>query len=534
MITLTLFQISSLITAAVSLFLGLLVYLSGEKNKLNFSWLLTSIFIALWSIGLFAVVFSSSITSTWLWQYVLALGAICIPILFLNFILYLTKKEKKLVTLQVFSLVAGTALIILNFPEFKISYLAGYEKSYFVFPFYFTIFMAISAFVIMRESRLAKDPYQKKQLMYILFAQIFGIIGGFINFFPQLFNIYPFGNYLIILYVVFVSYAAFPQRFFDIKVIAVELFTFALWVLLSIKIFFSASLLDLVLNIAVFIFVLLFGLILIKNVLKESRQREKMEKMAMQIKKAYEVEKKANEELAALDNIKNQFLMTIQHHLKTPLTSMRGYADLLLEGAFGKMPLKIEEVVKKFEISTTKLIKMVNDFLDITQFQLGKKTVSLKEGVDLSLILEEIVKDIELQARGKGIYLKLEKPTGQYLVKADELKLKAALVNVFDNAVKYTEQGGVTIMLNSKFQIPNSKILITVKDTGRGIAEERLPKLFDSAFERVEAVKKDSSQGRGLGLYLASQIVRAHNGRIWVESEGEGKGSTFYIELPAG
>ena len=254
----------------------------------------------------------------------------------------------------------------------------------------------------------------------------------------------------------------------------------------------------------------------------------------MQIKKAYEVEKKANEELAALDNIKNQFLMTIQHHLKTPLTSMRGYADLLLEGAFGKMPLKIEEVVKKFEISTTKLIKMVNDFLDITQFQLGKKTVSLKEGVDLSLILEEIVKDIELQARGKGIYLKLEKPKGQYLVKADELKLKAALVNVFDNAVKYTEQGGVTIMLNSKFQIPNSKILITVKDTGRGIAEERLPKLFDSAFERVEAVKKDSSQGRGLGLYLASQIVRAHNGRIWVESEGEGKGSTFYIELPAG
>lgn len=513
---LNVFQIFALITATVSLFLGLLVYLSGGKAKLNFSWLLTSIFICLWSIGLLGVVFSGSIASAWLWQYILAVVAICLPLLFLNFILYLTKKEKKMVALQILSLVAGTALIILNFPKFGIGHWVDSEKSYFMFSLYFTVFMAISIFVILREYAIAQNPDQKRQLIYVILAQIFGFAAGLANFFPNLFNIYPFGNYFIVLYVIFLSYAAFPRRFFDIKVIAIELFTFILWVFLSIKIFFSANLFDLILNIIIFILVLIFGALLINSVLRE--------------KKAYEVEKRANAELAALDSTKNQFLMTIQHHLKTPLTSMRGYSDLLLDGTFGKMPKKVKEVVKKIETSTTSLIKMVNDFLDITQFQLGKGAISLKDGVDLSLMLEEIVKDVEFEAHKKGIYLKLEKPEGQCLVKADESKLKAALSNIIDNAVKYTKEGGV----NMSLKIGNKKVKIMIQDTGMGIAKERMPKLFNSAFERVEAVKEDFSSGHGIGLYLASQIIQAHNGKIWADSEGEGKGSTFHIELPIG
>ncbi|MEK7659031.1 MAG: HAMP domain-containing sensor histidine kinase, partial [Patescibacteria group bacterium] len=238
-------------------------------------------------------------------------------------------------------------------------------------------------------------------------------------------------------------------------------------------------------------------------------------------------------------------------HLRTPLTSMRGYADLLLNGTFGKMPKKVEEIVKKFEASTTSLIKMVNDFLDITQFQLGKEVVALKDGVNLPAILDEIIKDMELEANKKGIYLKYEKPfytaqgkpEGDCVIKADESKLKAALVNIFDNAVKYTKEGGVEIKLKTDPSTPfdaaqgrssgqGKKVKIEIKDTGMGIAKERLPKLFDSTFERTEEAKKTFVTGRGIGLYLSSQIIKAHNGKIWAESEGEGKGSTFYIELP--
>jgi signal transduction histidine kinase len=250
--------------------------------------------------------------------------------------------------------------------------------------------------------------------------------------------------------------------------------------------------------------------------------------MAQEIKRAYDVEKKANEELEKLGNVKNQFLMTIQHHLRTPLTSMRGYTDLLLSGSFGKVPVKIEEVLKRFDESTSSLIKMVNDFLDITQFQLGKDVISVKDGVNLSPMLENIVADIKLEADKKGILLKLEKPAGDCIIRADESKLKAALVNLFDNSVKYTKEGSVAMNL----EVLADKVKISIKDTGMGIAKERLEKLFESTFERTEEAKKTFTTGRGVGLYLSSQIIKAHHGKVWAESEGEGKGSTFFIELP--
>jgi signal transduction histidine kinase len=242
---------------------------------------------------------------------------------------------------------------------------------------------------------------------------------------------------------------------------------------------------------------------------------------------AYEVEKKAKEDLEALDKTKNQFLLTIQHHLRTPLTSMMGYSDLLVNGAFGKQTKKTLEVIKKFQASTGGLIKMVNEFLDITQFQLGKSIIALKPGVELEPILDEIVGDLKFQTDKKGIYLKLEKPEKIFTIKADKEKLKAALQNIFDNAIKYTPEGGVTIKVES-----NHVVKIIVTDTGIGIAQDRIKDLFNKTFERGEEAKKTFATGTGLGLFLSNKIILAHGGKVWVESKGQGQGSTFYIELP--
>jgi len=267
-----------------------------------------------------------------------------------------------------------------------------------------------------------------------------------------------------------------------------------------------------------------------KEELKELNEhlQQKIDEQTKDVRHAYEMEKKAKEQLEQLGNVKNQFLATVQHHLRTPLTSMRGYAELLLGGTFGKVPKKIGGIIKRFEASTIGLIKMVNEFLDITQLQLGKDVISLRDNVDLCPIFEDIIKDMELEASKKGIYVKIEKPKTTCRIKADEPKLKAALANIFDNAVKYTDKGGITIKLN----LENKKVKVEIKDTGIGIPKERLPRLFEITFERTEAAKKSFATGRGIGLYLSSQIIKAHDGRIWAESEGEGEGSTFYIELP--
>jgi len=257
-------------------------------------------------------------------------------------------------------------------------------------------------------------------------------------------------------------------------------------------------------------------------------QREQIEKMAEDVKRAYEVEKKARQELEALDKSKNQFLLTIQHHLRTPLTAIMGYGDLILKGTFGRPTKKIANVVKKMQVRTQDLIKMINEFLDITQFQLGKGVINFQPGVDVYKIISDIIKELKLITEEKGIYLRLEKPDRDYLIPADSQKLKMALYNIIDNAVKYTKKGGVKIKITDGIFLK-----IIIQDTGIGISKENLGTLFSRVFERGVEAKKAFTTGRGIGLYLASEIIKQHKGKIWAESEGEGMGSVFHIELPA-
>lgn len=262
---------------------------------------------------------------------------------------------------------------------------------------------------------------------------------------------------------------------------------------------------------------------------KVDEQTKEIKEAYKKVEKAYEVEKQARKELERLNRAKDQFIMATQHHLRTPLTSMRGYLDLLLDGTYGKVPKRIGEILKKFETSTKNEVKVVNELLDISQFQLGKEVVHLQENVNIETILEEIIEELQFETEKKNIFLKLEKPEQPLLqIKADSQKLKVALFNVVDNGIKYTQQGGVTIKLNIK----DHKLTIIIKDTGIGIPKEEINTLFEKTFERGKEAAKFWGLGKGIGLFLTNQIIKAHNGRIWAESEGKDKGSTFYVELP--
>jgi len=268
-----------------------------------------------------------------------------------------------------------------------------------------------------------------------------------------------------------------------------------------------------------------------KDALEELSQnlQKEVDKQTKEIRRAYEVEKKAHRELKRLNKAKNQFMLATQHHLRTPLTSMQGYLDLVFGGTYGKVPKILKKTLKKFQTSTKTLIKIVNEFLDISQFQLGRKVVSLQPNIDIGPILKEIIEELQFETNARGLCLEFQKPKETSKIKADSEKLKVALFNIIDNGIKYTSKGGVTIKVKNK----GSKLLIIIKDTGVGIPKEALIALFGKLFERGEKAEKLHATGRGIGLFISTQIIKAHKGRIWAESEGEGKGSTFYIELPA-
>jgi len=248
-------------------------------------------------------------------------------------------------------------------------------------------------------------------------------------------------------------------------------------------------------------------------------------------KKAYAIEKKAKEELEGLDKVKNQFLATTQHDLRTPLTAIAGYSELLINGTFGKQSKKTIEVIKKIEEVTKNMKRKADSFLDIAQFKLGKGFLTLKPGIDLEPILHEIINELTFKANEKKIDLVLEKIEHSFLVSADREKLKGALFNVLDNAIKYTPKGSVTISVSQRNELNQQWISTKIKDTGIGISADKIKTLFETQFERSDQAKK-TAEGKGLGLYLAGQIVKYHKGKIWAESLGEGMGSTFYIELP--
>jgi signal transduction histidine kinase len=254
----------------------------------------------------------------------------------------------------------------------------------------------------------------------------------------------------------------------------------------------------------------------------------KIKEQTRHIREAYEVERRAHEELEKMNESKNQFMAITQHHLRTPLSSTMGYLDLILTNTFGKVPKKIAEILVKIKGATQGEIKIVNDLLDISAFQMGKNVLQAEDDVDLEQMIKEIFDSQAIEMKERGLYSKIDTEGDIPLIFADKSKLTPALANIIDNAIKYTKEGGITTTLKSE----NGKVFIFIKDTGMGISKECLGKLFSSTFERCSDAQKAFAVGKGIGLFLSSKVVELHGGKIWAESEGVGKGTTFCIELP--
>lgn len=351
-------------------------------------------------------------------------------------------------------------------------------------------------------------------------------LGNIVGSFTDNWTIAQYGLFGMPIFLVLLSYMVVRFKTFNLQVIGAQILVFALGFLVFAILFIRKIENVRIVVIFTLVAVGILGYSLVRSVKKEVEQREEIAVLAEDVKRAYVIEKRAKEEIEKLDKFKDQFLMTTQHNLRTPLTSMMGYSDLLLKGVFGKQNKKTIEVIQKFQTLTQGMIKMVNDFLNMAQFQLGRDVLTFKPGVDLSPLLQEIITELEFKAKTKGIYLKMEKPDSIPVITADREKLKAALFNVIDNAVKYTPKGGVSVLVEKVTNV----IKIVVADTGIGIPSAEIKNLFDSMFSRGEQAKKLDTVGSGVGLYLSAQIIKAHKGRVWVESGNSG--STFYIELP--
>ena len=259
-----------------------------------------------------------------------------------------------------------------------------------------------------------------------------------------------------------------------------------------------------------------------KEALEELTEKleEKVEEQTKEIREAF---KKVNE----LSRWKSELLSVVAHQIKNPLAVIKGYSSLVEDRTINDFPTARGTFIK-IKSAANKLIDLLNNLLDLDHIEDGKMHYEFNE-IELNKLLKETVNDFQFLAQQKQLELIFEPAASEPRVKGDSYKLSQVFRNLIDNAIKYTEKGWVKINLQlTTNDQQQESVLIKVEDSGIGISKESLPTLFD---QFIRAKETRTIKGTGLGLYIAKQIVKAHQGEIWAESEGEGKGTRFYVRL---
>jgi signal transduction histidine kinase len=240
----------------------------------------------------------------------------------------------------------------------------------------------------------------------------------------------------------------------------------------------------------------------------------------------YEDLKKANDILLTLDKQKTEFLSIASHQFRTPLSIIKGYLELITDGAYGRTTKKMRHVLGDMDESNERLVKLIDGFLDISRIEQGR-TKYLFEKINLNITITSVVKELEGRAKSKGLSLLWKEDTDISEVMYDEEKIRHVIFNFTDNAIKYCNDGNITISL----KIEKNGIVVRVKDTGIGFDKDDGKNLFQK-FYRAKNAEASNVGGTGLGIYVCRKFVEAHDGEVWSRSDGVGKGSEFGFWIP--
>ncbi len=523
------YTISLLIGGFTALISGIVVLIHDYRRLENQVWFALTISTAIWSFGYFFMTISeerhAALVSNWILHY----AAIVIPLFYYLLVLTITNTFKKNKNFFIFFSVLAFIFILINpfsffvagvEPKVGFNYAPVPGQLYIFFLFYFITVVWTGIITTGKAIRMEKEKAIRLRLIYTIIFTFAAALGGGSVFLTTFINYIP--PYLLILFSIYPAisgYAILKHQLFEVKVVIAQIFIFILWIFILIRVLLAETLREQIANLVLLLITILLGIFLVRSVMKEVNQREKIELLAKDLQKA-------NDRLKELDKQKSEFVSFATHQLRAPLTAMKGYASLMLEGDMGEISKKVKDAILRIYDSSNTLTTIVDDYLNISRIELNSMKYTF-EVIDLKDLVQHVIAELKpmIEKTGLTFSFNVNEEKG-YMVHADKEKFKQILTNLIDNSVKYTPSGSVTVSIQKN----NGKIVFSVKDTGIGIAEEVMPKLF-ARFSRAENANKQNIHGTGLGLFVAKQIVEAHKGRIWAESAGEGRGSAFFVEL---
>ena len=250
-------------------------------------------------------------------------------------------------------------------------------------------------------------------------------------------------------------------------------------------------------------------------------ERKELERMRDQLTRTLLQDAARRKEL---EMMRDQFISAVTHELRTPLVSIKGYVDLVLDGS-QSIPEEVESNLQVVKRNTDRLLSLVNDLLDLSRMQSGRLQLNL-QSMDLRQIIDDCAAEIQPFVNAKKQSLSLDVPEGPLPVQGDPVRLSQVLANLLSNASKFAQEAG---QIGLRVKDVRDVVVVQVSDNGIGIRKQDLERVFQpfAAIEKPTYVK-----GTGLGLSVSKGLVEAHGGKIWAESPGEGKGVTFTFTLP--
>jgi len=527
-------------SAIVALLIGFIVFFKSPKALLNRLLLLISLTFTSWvALSLLVWAGNNATLFAFIWPFFGILAAL-LSVFCIYFTYVFVRKQDVSASIKGIFLLMLLPVLLFSHTDigvsgFNISYCDAFMFEGMLIKNYYNAlgFIAMSWILVILIRAYRKAESEMKTQILLMGIGIEFFLLSFISVIyivTQLTALGYFENSSLEFYALFgmtffmMMMGVLIDRFntFNIAAHASQGLVISLLVLVGSQFTFTTTVTSTILTSVTLLLTTIAGLIIVRSVKREIRQREEIEQLAVKLKKA-------NVRLKELDQMKSEFVSIASHQLRSPLTSIRGYASMLLEGSYGKLSEKANSAVERISESSTYMASSIEDYLNVSRIEAGNMKYELTD-FNLRDEAEHVADDKRQEAMKKGLLVTFKSDMDKHgIVNADIGKTRQILHNLINNSIKYTPRGTITIFAHDDKK--KKKMYVDIIDSGIGMKADELDDIFGK-FERAHNANETNVTGTGLGLFVARKMAREMKGEVTAHSDGVGHGSTFRLELP--
>ncbi len=509
---------SHIITGFIAIFLYIVASLNSKKTTLSSIFLIICVLIFLWTfldwVTWFA--YESPLLIQAAWAPLEFISSLMFLFVFYFVYSFVNKNTMPMYLKCILGLLIAPLLFLAPTHYYMTSYnFATCEVvenvNYLHYSLYIKIlFTLLSAGYLFQAIKF--NTFSRKVVIVLLVAVLSFLgtfmVSGYIASYTENYLYSIYGLLGAVVFLLSMEYLVISEGLFETRTVGAQIFIGILFIINFPSIFFAQETIDKILWAAESIVIIGIGYFLITSVKEGIEQRKTLEEK--------------NFELIELNATKTEFLSFASHQLKSPLTSIKWGMSAMKDT---KLDENQSTITNQVMLIANQMIRTVTDFLNSTKLESGELQIN-KTLIEMSVLVQKIVNEFHPIAEMKHIALCVDFPMEQVQIQVDETKIEQVIANFIDNATKYTKEGVIAV----KLLVIGDKIRLEVSDTGSGMEKGESEKLFHK-YIRGSAASHNSG-GSGIGLYLGKEIIELHGGTIGAYSEGLGKGSTFWFELP--